>query len=99
MARLHSLKFQTTVPASLTRTPHEALKRVIDTAAETLRRMVPHAYDIDFKPIYKERKVKKLGWVWDLLVVMQFNHKGPLPPNVAQLKLHHDISKNLTKGN
>lgn len=89
----HALKFQCTIPASKTRTPMMALERISTSAAETLKRMVPYAYDVEFKRIYHERRTRKLGLVWDFLMVMQFNHRGPLPPNVLQLKLYYDIKR------
>lgn len=99
MARQHALRFQCTVPASLTRTPQMVLGKIIQDAVQTIRRMVPYAYDFDAKPVYSERRTKKLGTVWDLLVVCQFNHKGPLPLNVQQLKLHYDIKKKMLRVN
>lgn len=93
MARQHALRFQCTIPASMTRTPQQVLQKTIQEAANTIRRMVPYATDFDVSPIYRERKTRKLGTVWDLLVVCQFNHRGPLPPNVLQLKLWWDIRR------
>lgn len=93
MARQHALKFQCTIPASKTRTPRMVMEEIIQEAATTIRRMVPHAYEFTVSPIYRERTTRKLGVVWDLNVVCQFNHKGPLPPNVLQLKLFYDIKQ------
>ncbi len=92
----HYLKFQVTIPAHLTRTPRQAMEKVITGAVKHLNSMVPQAYDREFKPMYVDRKTK-LGVVWDLLVVMKFRHRGPLPPAVAPLVTHHKILTNLLR--
>jgi len=95
MAGPHVLKWQATIPASLTRTPMQVMGKITEAAAEVIIRMVPNAYDRDWKRIYRERQTRKFGPVWDVLVGMSFRHRGPLPPNVSQLKLHHEIQKKM----
>ncbi len=92
----HVLRFQTTIPAHLTRTPKQAMEKVISGAVRHLNSLVPAATNRSFHPVYEERTTK-LGTVWDLLVVMKFDYKGPLPGDVAKLKLHHDINNNLKR--
>ncbi len=92
----HSLKFQVTIPAHLTRTPQQAMNKVIDGAVKHLNSLVPRATNKSFSPIYEERKTP-LGIVWDLLVVFRFDLTGPLPPDVAKLKQHHDITMQLRR--
>ncbi len=92
----HTLKFQVTIPAHLTRTPQQAMNKVINGAVQHLSSLVPGATNKDFRPVYEER-ITKLGTVWDLLVVMRFDYAGPLPPEVSKLKLHHDISMQLRR--
>lgn len=93
----HHLRFQVTIPASLTRKPEQVLKKTIAGAAEHLSSMVPRAKNKHFAPRYEERKTK-LGVVLDLLVVMTFDHDGPLPPHVNMLKSHHEITTQLRRG-
>lgn len=80
----------------MTRSPQQALAKVIDGACRHLYSLVPKAYDRSFSPVYEQRKTK-LGLVTDLLVVFKFRHRGPLPPDVAKLKLHHEIVTQLRK--
>ena len=99
MAR-HTLRFQTTIPAHLTRTPQKAMDKVINGAVQHLSSLVPGATHKNFAPIYEER-VTKMGTVWDLLVVFTFDYAGALPPEVARLKQYADITLQLrrNKGN
>jgi hypothetical protein len=96
----HAIRFQCTVPAHLTRTPQVALEKTINAAVEHLNSLVPGATNRSFHPVYEERKTK-LGTVWDLLVVMKFDFKGPLPPGIAALKTHAELMQQLrrNKGN
>ncbi len=93
----HFLRFQVTIPKHLTRTPQQVLEKTIKGAAEHLQSLVPKARNKRFIPQYEERKTK-LGVVWDLLVVMEFEHAGPLPSYVSMLKQHHDITLQLRRG-
>ncbi len=95
MAR-HSLKFQCTIPAHLTRTPKQAMDKVINGAVAHLNSLVPGATNKSFHPLYEERKTK-LGTVWDLLVVFKFDYAQALPPDVARLKQHADITLQLRR--
>jgi len=95
----HTLGYQCTIPASLTRTPQRALDETIKKAARYLKDLVgPGAFDVEFKPRYQERKTKLIGVVWDLKVVMFFNHKEPLPEHVRHLKTYADIRKQIRQG-
>lgn len=93
----HVLRFQVTIPAHLTRTPQQALEKTIRGAVDHLNSMVPRATNRSFHPVYVERQTK-LGLCWDLLVVMKFDHQGPLPPHVNMLKQHHEITMQLRRG-
>lgn len=93
----HALRFQCTIPAHATRTPQQALEKVTKGAAEHLMSMVPLAFNRKIDRTYEERKTK-LGLVWDVLVVFQFDHKGPLPSHVGNLKQHHEITTQLRRG-
>jgi len=92
----HALKFQCTIPAHLTRTPQQAMAKVINGAVQHLNSLVPGATNKSFHPIYEPRKTK-LGTVWDLLVVYRFDLTGPLPPDVAKLKTYADIKLQLRR--
>jgi hypothetical protein len=77
-----------------------AYKRMEDVtvkAIELLKRMVPRAYNIEVKRKYRERHTP-IDVRWDVLVGIFFDHKGPLPANVEQLKLHAKIAQQLKKG-
>lgn len=93
----HCLRFQCTIPAHATRTPQQALEKVTRGAAEHLRSLVPSAHNCEVKRMYEERKTK-LGMVWDVLVVLLFDHRGPLPPHVGNLKQYAAIQKQLRQG-
>ncbi len=94
----HFLRHQVTIPAHLTRTPHQAMEKVIKAAAEVLMQRAGHrAFDRSIEPRYEERKTK-LGLVWDLLVVLKFRHRGPLPPDLRAMKEFSDVRKMIRHG-
>lgn len=93
----HALRFQCTIPAHATRTPQQALEKVTRGAAEHLMSLVPLAFNKKVDRTYEERKTK-LGLVWDVLVVLQFDHKHPLPSHVENLKQYAAINKQLRQG-
>jgi len=93
----HCLKFQCTIPAHATRTPQQALEKVTRGAAEHLLSLVPGAFNREVKRFYEERQTK-LGTVWDVLVQLFFDYKGPLPAHVNNLKTHHEITTQLRRG-
>lgn len=93
----HALRWQCSIPASLTRTPQQVLEKTIDKAAEHLASLVPAATERSFHPVYEERQTK-MGTMLDLLVVFRFTLKGPLPPKVARLKQHAEINQQLRRG-
>lgn len=98
MAGEHVLKFQCSIPASATRYASDRLEGVTVKALEVLVRMVPKAYEIERKRIYRERK-NTVGLIWwDILVWIQFRHPGPLPANVSQLKVFAEVSRQLKLG-
>ncbi len=96
MSTFRFLRFQTSIPAYLTKSPQKALEKVVLGAVKHLNSLVPGAYDRSFEPRYEERQTK-LGLLWDVLVVMKFRYKGPLPPDVEKLKTHHDITMQLRR--
>jgi hypothetical protein len=99
VSQRHAVKFQCTIPASLTKTPQVALKKTIDSAAEHLRGLVgPGGYNFQVSPIYVERKTQLLGTVWDLNVVLLFDFKGPMPEHLKRLVQFAKIQKQLREG-
>lgn len=98
MAGEHVLKFQCSIPASATRYATTRLEDVTVKALDVLVRMVPKAYEIERKRTYRERK-NKVGMIWwDVLVWIQFRHRGPLPTNISQLKVFAEVSRQLKLG-
>lgn len=93
----HILKFQVTLPSGMTRYAYDRMEKVTVEAVDLLKRMVPKAHNIEVKRKYRERHTK-IDVRWDVLVGLFFDHKGPLPPNVEQLKLHHMIARQLKRG-
>lgn len=93
----HYLRWQGTIPKSLTRNPEQQLRKVVEGAAEHLNSLVPGAKNRDFRPVYEERTTK-LGVVLDVLVVMSFDYPGPLPPHVQNLKQYAEIQQQLRRG-
>lgn len=93
----HCLRFQCSIPASLTRTPEQALAKTIEAACEHLVALVPGSRARQFSPIYEERKTR-MGMMWDVLVVFRFELDGPLPPIVQAKKQHAEINQQLRRG-
>jgi hypothetical protein len=99
MSQRHVVKYQCTIPASLTKTPQAMLDRTIKSASEYLRGLVgPGGYNFQVSPIYAERKTKLLGTVWDLNVVLFFDFKGPMPEHLKRLVQFAKIQKQLREG-
>lgn len=93
----HILKFQCTLPSGMTRYAYQRMEDVTVKAVELLKRMVPKAHNIEVKRKYRERHTR-IDVRWDVLVGIFFDHKGPLPANVEQLKLHAKIAQQLKRG-